>query len=291
MRSIIGYAIVIGAVLFGYVMSGGSLLLLVQPYEFIIIFGAALGAFIASCTKYTFRQALKHLPQIFKEKNPTKETYMQTLALLYSLFNKMHREGIISIEKDIETPQESPLFQAYPEIAEDAQTCYFIGDTMRTYLTTGNADELGNLMNTDINSIHAELHVAPKNLERMAESLPGMGIVAAVLGVVLAMAKINEPPEVLGHHVGAALLGTFLGILLCYGIFGPIAAKMENMMLERIAYFKCIREALVAALRGLSPMVALEYGRRAIQPEFRPAFTDMETTLKNLNATPKPDGN
>ena len=280
MITIIGYIIVTGSILAGYLYSHGQLELLWQPAEFIIIFGAAFGAFIASGTAYSLKLAIKNLPQIFSAKTPNKAIYMQTLALLYSLFTKMHREGIISIEKDIEDPLTSSLFQSFPIVAKDKLACYFIGDTMRTYLTTGNANELGSLMDTDLESIKEELHIPPHNIGRMAESLPGMGIVAAVLGVVLAMAKINEPPEVLGHYVGAALLGTFLGILLCYGFIGPIGAKMENMLIERAAYFKCIREAVMGALRGLSPMVALEYGRRSIPPTYRPTFTEMENTLK-----------
>ena len=280
MLTIIGFVVVIASVLIGYILSGGALAVLLQPYEFLIIFGAALGAFIASCTNYVFRQALKQLPQVFFPKAISKLTYLQTLSVLHALFSKMHREGIISIEKDIEDPKSSAIFSSSPLIAKDLQACYFISDTLRTFLTTGKADELGELMDTDVESINTELEVAPHNLETMAESLPGMGIVAAVMGVVITMNYLDSPPDVLGHHIGAALLGTFLGILLCYGIFGPIAHKLANLQVERITYFRCIREAVMAALRGLSPMIALEYGRRSIPPTYRPTFLEMEKTLK-----------
>lgn len=280
MIAIIGFIIVIGSVLAGYMMHHGELALLWQPNEFIIIFGAAFGAYVAGSTGYSLKRAMEFLPQVFLPKSITKATYLQTLTLLHALFSKMHREGIISIEKDIEDPKSSSLFSSQPLIAKDLQACYFIGDTLRTFLTTGKADELGELMEGDLESIESELNVAPHAIEKMAESMPGMGIVAAVLGVVITMKLIDQPPEILGNSIGAALLGTFLGILLCYGIFGPIATKMENLKEERIIYLKCIKEALMAALHGLSPMIALEYGRRSIPYAYRPTFLEMESKLK-----------
>lgn len=287
MLAIFGFIVVIIAVLAGYAWHGGSLILLWQPSELVIIGGAAIGAFIASGTRYSLRQCKKNIKRAFFPKAIDKATYSQTLTLLFAMFSKMHREGIISIEQDIEKPESSPLFQQFPLVASDIQVCHFIGDTMRTYLTTGKTDELGELMDADIHSIKRELSIAPRSIERMAESLPGMGIVAAVLGVVLTMSKLDSPPNELGGYIGAALLGTFLGILFCYGFVGPISAKLENLDHEREVYMGCVREAVMAALRGLSPMVAIEYGRRNIPPEFRPTFTEMEESLK-LTPAPAP---
>lgn len=284
MLALIGFAVVIASVLYGYTHGGGDLRLLVQPGEIITILGAAVGAFVASCTSYSFRQAVKRLPEIIFPKAITKKTYSQVLSLLYVLFSKMHREGIISIEKDIEDHKNSSIYHAFPSLIKDAQLCNFINDTLRTFLTTGKADDLAELMDLDRKSIDKELHVAPKGLERMAESLPGFGIVAAVMGVVITMKYIDQEASVLGGYIGAALLGTFLGILLCYGIFGPIAAKLENLSAERATYLHCVRESIMAALRGLSPIIALEYGRRTIPPAFRPSFTEMEQTLKGGGA-------
>lgn len=284
MLAIVGFIVVILAVLVGYLWHGGSLILLWQPSELLIIGGAAVGAFIASSTRYSIGQCLRNLKQAFFPRPINKGTYSQTLTLLFALFTKMHREGIISIEQDIEKPEASPLFQSFPLVAADLQVCHFIGDTMRTYLTTGKSDELGELMDADVRSIQRELKVAPGNIGRVAESLPGMGIVAAVLGVVLTMSKLDSPPGELGGYIGAALLGTFLGILFCYGFVGPIAAKLENLEHERIVYLGSVREAVMAALRGLSPMVALEYGRRSIPPEYRPTFAEMEEGLKSAPA-------
>jgi len=192
----------------------------------------------------------------------------------------MQREGIISVEKDIEQPDSSALFQRYPIMGKDKAACFFIGDTLRVYLTTGNAGELDKLMGVDMGSMHEEEVLPAHNVSRMAESMPGLGIVAAVLGVVITMGHIDAPPAELGHHIGAALIGTFLGVLLCYGFIGPMAAKMENLADERNLFFRAIREALAAAVRGSSPIVALEYGRRAIPLSFRPSFLEMEQKLK-----------
>lgn len=280
MLAILGYIVVIASVMAGYMWHGGALGLLWQPSELLIIGGATIGAFITSGTRYSLGRSLKHIKQAFFPRAINKETYSQTLSLLYDLFSKMHREGIISIEQDIENPESSGLFQRFPLVSKDKQVCHFIGDTMRTYLTTGKADELGALMDTDMHSIQRELKVAPESIGHMADALPGMGIVAAVLGVVLTMSKLDSPPNELGGYIGAALLGTFLGILLCYGFVGPIAAKLENLERERHTYLTSVREAVLAALGGLSPMVALEYGRRSIPPHFRPTFAEMETALK-----------
>ena len=288
MLAIAGFLVVTASVLIGYMWHGGVVSLLWQPSELVIILGAAIGAFVASATKYSFKQCVKNISQVFFPRAITREVYLQTLTLLFALFSKMHREGIISIEQDIEKPEASPLFKNYPLVASDMQACHFIGDTMRTYLTTGKANELGELMDADIHSIQRELKVAPSSIGHMADSLPGMGIVAAVLGVVLTMSKLDSPPNELGMYIGAALLGTFLGILFCYGFIGPMAAKLENVETERIVYLSSVREAVVAALRGVSPMVALEYGRRSIPPAFRPTFSEMEDSLKGVAADTQP---
>lgn len=275
----IGLITVIVSVVVGYIMSGGNMGILMQPFEFLIIFGAAFGAFIASGSKFSLGGAVSSLKKCFGN-GPSKNQYMEMLALLYGLFSKMQREGIISIEKDIEQPTESPLFQQYPLMLKDKDACFFIGDTLRIYLTTGNAGELDKLMGVDMATMSDESLLPGHALGTMAESLPGMGIVAAVLGVVITMGHIDAPPEVLGHHIGAALVGTFLGILLCYGIFGPFGAKITQLAHERALYFRAIREAVAAAVRGSSPIVALEYGRRAIPLVYRPTFLEMEEKLK-----------
>ena len=276
---ILGLIIVISSVLGGFAMVNGPFEALLQPAELVIIFGAGLGAFIASNSSFTLKRSLKGLSHSFKN-GPSKAQYTEMLALLYGLFAKMQREGIISVEKDIEQPESSALFQRFPLMSKDKEACFFIGDTLRVYLTTGNAGELDKLMGVDMATMHEEEMMPAHSITHFAESLPGMGIVAAVMGVVVTMGMIDQPPEILGHHIGAALVGTFLGILLCYGIVGPFGAKMETLAEERHLFFRAIREAVAAAVRGSSPIVALEYGRRAIPLAFRPTFLEMEKTLK-----------
>ncbi len=276
---LIGLVIVFGSVLGGFAMVNGPFHVLMQPAELVIIFGAGFGAFVASNSSFTLKLCMKAMGHAFGN-GPSKAHYMEMLALLYGLFAKMQREGIISIEKDIEQPDSSPLFQRFPLMAKDKAACFFIGDTLRVYLTTGNAGELDKLMGVDMSTMHEEEMLPAHSIGHMAESMPGMGIVAAVLGVVVTMGMITEPPEVLGHHIGAALVGTFLGILLCYGIIGPFSAKLMALAEEQHLYFRAIREAVAAAVRGSSPIVALEYGRRAIPLSFRPTFLEMEQKLK-----------
>lgn len=277
MLAVLGLAIVFASVLGGYAMVNGPFWMLLQPAELLIILGAATGAFVTSSTSFSLRLALKNTGHAYFGKTPSKTDYMELLTALYSLFAKINREGVISVEKDIEAPVESALFRG---IAKNKAACLFIGDTFRVYLTTGSIGELDHLMSVDMHIMHEEEMVASHNIAHMAESLPGMGIVAAVMGVVITMGSINEPPEVLGHHIGAALIGTFLGILLCYGIFGPIAAKIENQANENHFFFQTIREAIGAAMRGSSPIISLEYGRRAIPMSFRPSFLEMEQKIK-----------
>ncbi|MGE9986556.1 flagellar motor stator protein MotA [Desulfovibrio sp. SGI.169] len=281
MYLLIGLAIVAVSVFTGYTLSHGEWSVLFQPAEFIIILGCGLGAFFGSQTKYTFGLIVKSLKHLFADPGSSKSRYLETLTLLYALFSKMHREGVISIESDVEKPESSPIFSKYPNVSKDTRLVNFIGDTLRVYLTTGDPADIDSLMDVDITTMREEGILPAHAVSHMAESMPGMGIVACVLGVVLAMGKINEPPEILGHYIGAALVGTFFGILCCYGLFGPMGAKLENFVSEEHFYYHSIKEAVAAAIRGSTPLIAVEYGRRAIPYPFRPNFAEMEEKLKN----------
>ena len=281
MYLLIGLAIVAASVFTGYTLAHGEWGVLFQPAEFIIILGCGLGAFFGSQTKYTFSLIVKSLKHLFADPGSSKSRYLETLALLYALFSKMHREGVISIESDVEKPEASPIFSKYPNVSKDTRIVNFIGDTLRVYLTTGDPADIDSLMDVDIATMREEGILPAHAVSHMAESMPGMGIVACVLGVVLAMGKINEPPEVLGHYIGAALVGTFFGILCCYGLFGPMGAKLENFVSEEHFYYHSIKEAVAAAIRGSTPLIAVEYGRRTIPYPVRPTFAEMEEKLKN----------
>ncbi len=281
MYLLIGLLIVAGSVFTGYTLSHGEWGVLVQPAEFIIILGAALGAALGGQTKYTFSLILKSLKHLFADPGSSKARYLETLALLYALFSKMHREGVISIEGDVEKPESSAIFSKYPTISKDTHLVHFIGDTLRVYLTTGDPADIDSLMNVDMETMREEGMLPAHQVSHMAESLPGLGIVACVLGVILAMGKITEPPDVLGHYIGAALVGTFFGVLCCYGLFGPMGAKLENYVSEEHFYFNAVKEAVAAAIRGSTPLIAVEYGRRAIPLPFRPSFPEMEEKLRS----------
>ena len=281
MYLVIGLVIVAISVFTGYTLSHGEWAVLFQPAEFIIILGCGLGAFFGSQTKYTFSLIVKSLKHLFADPGSSKGRYLETLALLYALFSKMHREGVISIESDVEKPESSPIFSKYPNISKDSKVVNCIGDTLRVYLTTGDPADIDSLMDVDINTMREEGILPAHAVSHMAESMPGMGIVACVLGVVLAMGKINEPPEILGHYIAAALVGTFFGILCCYGLFGPMGSKLENYVAEEHFYYHSVKEAVAAAIRGSTPLIAVEYGRRALPYPFRPAFAEMEERLKS----------
>lgn len=277
---IIGYVVVIGSVLGGFMMEHGNPAMIWQPAEFVIIIGAGLGAFFASQTKYSWGLVMRSMKRVASDPGMSKARYLEVLALLYSIFNKMNRDGPLSLEQDIEKPESSALFNKYPTIAKNPRVVNFIADTLRVYVTTGDQNEIDSLMKIDMHITLEEDLIPAHGIAHMAESLPGMGIVAAVLGVVLTMSMINEPPEILGGHIGAALIGTFVGILACYGIFGPIGDKLERFATEEHFYYNAIKEAVAASLRGASPIIAVEYGRRAIPQTHRPGFAEMEEHVR-----------
>lgn len=280
MLLLLGYLVVIASVLGGFMLAGGNPFMVWQPAELVIIVGAALGAFFASQTKFSGGLVLRNLKKIFSDPGMSKERYLEMLCLLYTIFNKMNRDGPLSLEQDIEKPESSALFNRYSSIARHPHVVNFIADTLRVYVTTGDQNEIENLMKLDMQVMLEEELIPAHGISHMADSLPGMGIVAAVLGVVLTMSMINEPPEVLGGHIGAALIGTFIGILCCYGFFGPIGDKLERFATEQSLYYNAIKEAMAASLRGASPLIAVEYGRRAIPQTYRPAFSEMEDRVR-----------
>lgn len=280
MLAIIGAIAVVASILGGYWIEDGPLHVLFQPAEFLIIFGAAGGSFLIAASRFALRQVIRNLPVVFSGRVVSKDDYLDLLLLLNSLFTKMRREGLMSVEKDIERPESSSIFSRYDSVSRNPQVMYFIGDTMRVFLTTGDAKEIDTLMRIDMNSTLEQDMTSASNIAKVAESLPGLGIVAAVLGVVLTMGKITAPPEVLGHSIGAALVGTFLGVLGCYGFVGPMATKLENLAQEKQLYLGVVREAVAASIRGANPIIAVEYGRRAIPQDYRPTFLEMEERLR-----------
>lgn len=282
MITLIGIAVVLGSVIAGYAMAKGNFHILFQPAEYIIIGGAAIGALIISSPAKALKVIVGHLGGIFSESHMNKAHYLELLLLMNAVFFKIKKEGLVAIESDIEDHEKSPLFQKYPNIMKDKEAAEFICDTVRTMLSANYpAYELDNLMEIDLESNQHERLLPAHSVTRLGDALPGLGIVAAVLGIVVTMGHINESAEVLGHHIGAALVGTFFGVLACYGFVGPMGTKLEHHAHERETYLRVIKTSLLAAY-STSFMVqfAVEAGRRAIPGDDRPSFAEVEEAIK-----------
>lgn len=278
---IIGGIIVLGCVIGGFVLAKGHVGILYQPSEFIIIGGAALGSFIIASPLRVMKQILGKVGMVFKGKVPGKEFYLNLLTLLFDIFALMRREGILAIEKDLANPESSTIFQKYPDILHHHHIMDFIVDNMKVVVSIPIPPyDLEALMELDIDSTHTDEHAAAHNINIVAESFPGLGIVAAVLGVVITMGSINEPPEVLGHHIGAALIGTFIGILICYGFLGPFSTNLGHLLRLEAISLNIIKASIVSYMRTTSPQISVEFGRRAIPALDRPTFDELEKAVK-----------
>lgn len=278
---IIGAVVVMGAIIGGYLMEHGNLSVLWQPAEFVIIFGAAIGALIISSPKGVLLGVIKNLKKLFSSETVTKEDYMELLMLLNQVFWKTRKEGLLALESDVDNPMSSDIFRNYPKIMSNQQTLGFICDNLRVMISASMpSHELETLLETDIEALNHSKIVPAQSVAKVADGLPGLGIVAAVLGVVLTMGMISEPPEVLGHHIGAALVGTFLGVLACYGFVGPIGTNLEHKAKEQEIYFNVIKSALVSFQGGVAPQITIETARRTIPADERPTFTEVEEAIK-----------
>lgn len=281
MKLIIGLIMVIGAVLGGYLASGGDLLALYQPFELVIIFGGALGAFVIANPGKVVKEAAAGLPGLLKGNKYKKQVYMDLLGLMYALFSKSRKEGLMALEGDIDEPHESEIFKTYPSLIKNHHLIDFICDYLRLMVGGNmNAFELEGLMDVELDTHHEEGHKASAAVTTMGDGLPAFGIVAAVMGVVITMGFISEPPEVLGHHVGAALVGTFLGILLAYGFVGPMGNALAAQAEEDSKLFECAKVCIMATLNGYTPQIAVEFGRKALFSHVRPGFTELEEFVK-----------
>ena len=278
---IIGILVVLGAVLSGFLMEKGPLLVLMQPSEFVIIAGAAIGATLAANPMRVLKKIASGLVGTLKGSRMSKKLYLDTLKMMFNLFIKSRKEGLVSIESDIEEPEKSPLFSKYPAFIKDHHSRDFVCDTLRMAITGGATPfDLDQMMELDMETHHAGAHLPVAALSATADSLPGMGIVAAVLGVVITMSALGGPPEVIGEKVAAALVGTFLGILLCYGVVGPVAANMGKIVDDEHAYYHVLRVVMLSFIKGISPILAVEMGRRAIPEHLRPTFQEMEKSCR-----------
>ena len=291
MFAIVGILVVFGAIIGGYLMEHGKLAVLIQPAELIIIGGAAVGTLLVANPLHTLKAAAGGIMGVIKGSQFDKKRYLDSLKMLFELFSRARKEGLVAVEKDIEAPKESQFFAQYPAFQKDDETRNFVCDTMRMVVMGGvEPFDVDQMIEVDMDVHHHERHLPITALSTMADSLPGLGIVAAVLGVVLTMSALGGPPEEIGKKVAAALVGTFLGILLCYGVVGPIAANMAKLADEEREYLHVLRVAMVGFMKGIAPLLAAEMGRRAVPAHVRPSFQEFEDACKNRQPAPDSAG-
>jgi len=280
---IVGFLLSMACIFGVYIVHGGNIgvILKALPFEMITIFGAAIGAFLANNQMKVVKAALRGLGLCFKGSKFSKARYMELLALMYDILQKARKEGLMSIEKDVEDPHSSPLFQKYPTVGNDHHVAEFITDYLRMMVSGNlNAHEIESLMDAEIDTHHHEAFLAVQAIQRLAGALPAFGIVAAVLGVVNTMGSVGQPPAVLGGMIGSALVGTFLGIFLAYAIVEPLAGVLEQKMDEGTKELQCIKTTLLASMQGYAPMTAIEFGRKVLYSTDRPTFSELESHVK-----------
>src|SRR5438876_4098997 len=286
MFAIIGIVVVFGAVLGGYLMEHGNVKVLLQPAELLIIGGAGAGTVLIANPLHILKQIAGGVVVVFKGSSITKQRYIDSLKVTYELLNKARRQGLMSLETDVEEPDKSPIFSKDAEFLKNHHVRYFFCDSMRMAVSGVEAFELDQLMDLDLEVQHHGATQPITSLSTMADSLPGLGIVAAVLGVVITMGALGGPPEEIGHKVAAALVGTFLGILLCYGLVGPLASNMAKAADEEHAFLHVLRVLIFSFLKGTAPIMAVEVARRAIPGHVRPSFKAMEQACRGGGSAP-----
>jgi chemotaxis protein MotA len=278
---IIGIVVVIGSMLGGFMVSGGNPLSLIVPGEFIVIIGVAFGSLMIANPLPVLKNIIAHVLATLKPPKVSKQTYLDLLKMLYELFQFAKREGLIALEQHVENPESSSIISKYPSFLANHHAVDFLCDTLKVVLSGGvPAHDLEELMDMDLEALHQDEEIIPTALQTFADSFPGIGIVAAVLGIIVTMGSINEGAEAVGHHVAGALVGTFLGVLMSYGIVGPLASIVGKNIMKESKYLLSIKAALLSFAKGAPATVAIEYGRRAIDPEFRPTFKETEENLK-----------
>ena len=280
---LIGYAVCFGCIFGVYILHGGNVQVLLKalPFEMITIGGGALGAFVVNNQPKVLKATLAALPSALKGSKYTKARYMELMSLLYDILQKARKEGLMAIEADVENPKDSALFQKFPNVSADHHVVEFMTDYLRMMVSGNlNAHEIEALMDSEIESHHQEAHAPVAALTRLAGALPAFGIVAAVLGVVNTMGSVGQPPAVLGGMIASALVGTFLGIFLAYGVAEPMAGLLDQKAQDASKEFECIKSTLLASMQGYNPATAIEFGRKVLFSDVRPGFLELEAHVK-----------
>jgi len=278
---IIGFVVVAGCVIGGYMGAGGHLDVLWQPFEYVIIFGAAIGAFVIANPKPILTGVAKSFGKILKGPKYNKNSYLEVLGMMHSVFKLAKTKGDLALEAHIEQPHESSIFNSFPSFVSDHHAVDFVCDYLRL-LTLGstNPHEIESVMEAELEIHHGETHAVAGALQTVADGLPALGIVAAVLGVIHTMGSITEPPEILGHLIGGALVGTFTGVLAAYGLVAPVAKSLENTFEADSRYLECIKTGLIAHMQGYAPQVSVEIARKALNSNVRPSFSELDELIQ-----------
>ncbi|MDO8421192.1 MAG: flagellar motor stator protein MotA [Parvibaculum sp.] len=283
MRLIVGLIIVLGSVFGGYAASGAHLAVLYQPFEFVIILGAAAGAFVIGNSPTVLKSTLGIFGTLFRGPRYGKAAYLELLGLQFTLFKLAKSKGNLALEVHVENPQDSAIFTAFPTFAADHHAVEFMCDYLRMItLGTENAHELETLMDEELETHHQEREQLVGAIQALADGTPALGIVAAVLGVIHTMGSIDQPPEILGHLIGGALVGTFLGVLCAYGFFGPMAQSLKSIFEAESKYYLSMKAGLLAHMAGYAPAVSIEFARKALMSDVRPTFIEVEQATANL---------
>ncbi len=284
MFAIIGLVIVFGGVIGGFVMHGGPIPVLIQPSEFVIMAGAAIGSLLVMSPLKTIKAMVPQMMKVFGS-GPSKKHFLDLLVMMYEIFNVARKDGLVGLESHIEKPFESSILKKYPAFLKDHHAVHFFSDTMRVIITGAiSAQDLEALMDLDLDTHHEEQAKPAESIQTVADSMPGFGIVAAVLGIVVTMGAIGGPPEEIGEKVAAALIGTFLGILLCYGFFQPIAKNIQALNDEGGKYYACLKQGMLGFQKGFAASIAVEFARRAIFASSRPTFEEVENACRQTRA-------
>lgn len=284
MFAIVGILIVFGCIVAGYLMEHGNIRVLIQPAELLIIGGTAVGTVLVANPLHIIKKIVGGIGGVFGASKFGKQTYIDTLKMMYDLLNKARKDGLMALEADVEEPEKSPVFSKNPAFLKNHHVCAFVCDSLRMAITGIDAFDLDQMLDLDLEVHHHDATQPTAALSTMADSLPGLGIVAAVLGVVITMGALGGPPEEIGHKVAAALVGTFLGILLCYGLIGPIAENMAKTAEEEHAFLYVMRVLMVSFLKGTAPIMAVEVARRAVPGHVRPSFKELEQACRQRGA-------
>jgi chemotaxis protein MotA len=284
MFAIIGVLVVILAVAGGYAFTHGPFRVLFQPAEMIIILGAALGSILLSTAPKVLRQLSRALPSVFKGSPYTKDAFLELLKMQYEVFSKVRKGGLIALEEEIADPKSSAIFQNYPRFMNNTRALQFFCDSMKLLIDGTDVGEVEHIMQSDLSTQQEESNLPAGVLAKVGDAMPGLGIVAAVLGIIVTMQKLDGPPEELGQHVAAALVGTFLGILVSYGFFQPLSSAVEGLARDEHKYLQCIMVGLISSSSGTSPATSVEQARRVIYSADRPSTEELESAVSQIKA-------